>query len=267
MDRKTVLITGGAMGQGRQHALKYAEEGYDIIVGDMLDPESPKFKEMIEMVEEKGASVYAQKCNIASSEDMEALFKGAWDKFGRIDVVIANAGTICYGLTWEHTDEDVQRVMDVNVIGTWRTNKLAVQYMLKQGDGRIINISSTAGLRGSSYIVAYTMSKYGVIGLTKTVAKELQDMGSTITVNAICPTKVETPMCESPAYLDYMNKLTHNHFTNAEEMYRILSEKRNGLAAFLKPEEVSNMCFWMGNSSEAKKMNGQAIPFEMGVTL
>lgn len=131
-ERKVVLITGGAMGQGRAHAYKYAENGFDVVLADMQEPTSEAFKETIAHCKSIGAKVLAVKANITSTEDMENLFKSAWDTFGRIDVVIANAGVINFAYTWELTDEQVEKVININLIGTWRTDKYAAQYMLKQ---------------------------------------------------------------------------------------------------------------------------------------
>ena len=191
-ERKVVLITGGAMGQGRAHAYKYAENGFDVVLADMQEPTSEAFKETIAHCKSIGAKVLAVRANITSTEDMENLFKSAWDTFGRIDVVIANAGVINFAYTWELTDEQVEKVININLIGTWRTDKYAAQYMLKQGFGRIINISSTSGLYGTPKLATYCMSKWGILGLTKTLAKEVGSKG--IIVNALCPTKVKTPI-------------------------------------------------------------------------
>ena len=130
--KKVVLITGGAMGQGRAHAVKYAENGFNVVLADMLDPDDSRFKETIKTLNDMGAEVLAMKANITSTPDMEKLFAAAWEKFGRLDVVIANAGVINFGYTWELTDEQVEKVLSIDLEGTWRTDKYAVQYMLKQ---------------------------------------------------------------------------------------------------------------------------------------
>ena len=142
MERKVVAITGGAQGQGRLHAVKFAQNGYDVALGDMQDPASPQFAGTIAELEGMGAKVYAARCDVTSPEEMEAFFAGLWEKFGRLDVAIANAGIMTFGLTWELTDKQVQQMIDINLIGAWRTDKEAVKLMLKQGFGRIINISS-----------------------------------------------------------------------------------------------------------------------------
>lgn len=150
----------------------------------------------------------AVKANICSTPDMEKLFASAWERFGRLDVVIANAGVINFGYTWELTDEQVEKVINIDLIGTWRTDKYAAQYMIRQGFGRIINISSTSGLYGTPKLATYCMAKWGVLGLTKTLAKEAGGKG--IIVNALCPTKVKTPMCETQSYVEFINESTGN---------------------------------------------------------
>ena len=149
MERKVVLITGGAMGQGKAHALKFAQNGFDVVLADMQDPEGETFKETVAEIEATGAKALAVKCNICSDEDMQNLFAKAWETFGRLDVVIANAGVINFGYTWELTDAQVEKVINIDLIGTWRTDKYAALYMRKQGFGRIINISSTSGMYGT----------------------------------------------------------------------------------------------------------------------
>lgn len=253
-NKKVVLITGGAMGQGRAHAYKYAKNGFDVVLADMLEPENETFQETIQECQNLGAEVLAMRCNITSTLDMEALFAKAWEKFGRLDVVIANAGIINFGYTWELTDQQVEKVMDINLIGTWRTNKYAAQYMLKQGFGRIINISSTSGLYGTPKLATYCMSKWGILGLTKTLAKEVGPKG--IIVNALCPTKVKTPMCETMEYVQFINDLTGKNFQSVEEMY-------NGVP-FLEVEDIASMVYWLGTSREAGKFNGREVPLDLG---
>ena len=251
-EKKAVLITGGAMGQGRAHAYKYAENGFDVILGDMQEPESEAFQETIRECERRGADVLAMKCNVTSTVDMERLFSEAWKRFGRLDVVIANAGVINFGYTWELTDAQVEKVININLIGTWRTDKYAAQYMLKQGFGRIINISSTSGLYGTPKLATYC--KWGILGLTKTLAKEVGPKG--IIVNALCPTKVKTPMCETMEYVQFINDLTGKNFQSVEEMYAGVP--------FLEVEDISSMVYWLGTSREAGKFNGREVALDLG---
>lgn len=263
--RKVVLITGAAQGQGKNHALYFAQRGYDIVLGDYLNPSSDVFARTIEELKQLGAEVVACKCDITSDEELKNLFFQGWEKFGRLDAVIANAGIINFGKTWELSDEEVDKVVDVNLKGTWRTNKYAARYMLKQGFGRIINISSTSGLRGTPYLATYCMSKWGIIGLTKTLALELKSSG--IMVNALCPTKVKTPMCETPEYIQFINDITGEKFENASEMYQKLDGKNKGSVAFLDVEEISSMCYWLADSKEAGKFTGREIALDLGTLL
>ena len=167
---------------------------------------------------------------------------------------VANAGVINFGNTWELTDEQVEKVINIDLIGTWRTNKYAVQYMLKQGFGRIINIASTSGLYGTPKLATYCMAKWGVLGLTKTLAKEVGSKG--IIVNALCPTKVKTPMCETMEYVQFINELTGKNFKDYKEMY--------AGGPFLDVEDISDMVYWMGTSRAAGKFNGRDVALDLG---
>lgn len=116
MERKVVLITGGAMGQGRSHALKFAENGFDVVLADMQEPESQVFSETVKEIEALGVRTLAVRCNITNDSDMKNLFEKTWETFGRLDVVVANAGVINFGYTWELTDEQVQKVIDIDLL-------------------------------------------------------------------------------------------------------------------------------------------------------
>ena len=254
MERKVVLITGGAMGQGKSHALKFAENDFDVVLADMQDPEGETFKQTVAEIEAAGARALAVRANITSDEDMQNLFEKAWQTFGRIDVVVANAGVINFGYTWELTDAQVQKVIDIDLIGTWRTDKYAALYMRKQGFGRIINISSTSGMYGTPKLATYCMAKWGVRGLTKTLAQELKGTG--IVVNTVCPTKVKTPMCETDSYVQFINDLTGKNFANWQEMY-------DGVP-FLEVADISDMVYWLGTSRAAGKFSGRDLGLDLG---
>ena len=253
MERKVVLITGGAMGQGKSHALKFAENGFDVVLADMQDTEGETFKQTVAEIEAAGAKALAVRANITSDEDMQNLFEKAWKTFGRIDVVVANAGVINFGYTWELTDAQVQKVIDIDLIGTWRTDKYAALYMRKQGFGRIINISSTSGMYGTPKLATYCMAKWGVRGLTKTLAQELKGTG--IVVNTVCPIKVKTPMCETDSYVQFINDLTGKNFANWQEMY-------DGVP-FLEVADISDMVYWLGNT-RAAEFSGRDLGLDLG---
>ena len=151
-------------------------------------------------------------------------------------------------------EEDFDSVLNVNLKGTFNTIRHSARQMLRQKSGKIINISSTSGLYGTPKLATYCMSKWGIIGLTRTLAKEVGSKG--IIVNALCPTKVKTPMCETMDYVEFINELTGNNFTSVEEMYAGVP--------FLDVEDITDMVYWMGTSREAGKFNGRDIPLDLG---
>lgn len=263
--KKVVLITGGAMGQGRTHAAAFAKTGYNVVLLDMLEPTAPVFAETIALAEAEGAKVLALKADITSTPEMEAAFAKAWETFGRLDVVIANAGIINFGLTWELPDEQVEKALAVNLEGTWRTDKYAAIYMRKQGYGRIINISSVSGLKGTAQLATYCMTKFGIIGLTKTLALELQSEGLPIYCNVVCPTKVRTPMCETDVYVNFVNTTMGKNFANWQEMFE--DEKKPGGLKFLNPEDITDMVLWLAESDAATKFNGREVVIDRGAML
>ena len=254
MDRKVVLITGGAMGQGKSHALKFAENGFDVVLADMQDPEGEVFKQTVAEIEATGAKALAVRANVCSDDDMKALFEKAWETFGRLDVVGANAGVINFGYTWELTDAQVQKVIDIDLIGTWRTDKYAALYMRMQGLGSIINNTSTSGMYGTPKLATYCMAKWGVRGLTKTLAQELKGTG--IVVNPVCPTRVKPPLCETGRYVQLINDLTGKHFANRQEM--------NDGVPFLDVADISDMVYWLGTSLAAGKFSGRDLGLDLG---
>ena len=197
----------------------------------MQDPEGDVFKSTVAEIEKLGAKALAVKCNVTSDDDMKATFEKAWDTFGRLDVVVANAGVINFGYTWELTDAQVQKVIDIDLIGTWRTDKY-----------------------GTPQLATYCMAKWGVRGLTKTLAQELKGTG--IVVNTVCPTKVKTPMCETQNYVDFINDLTGKHFKDWQEMYDSVP--------FLDVEDISDMVFWLGTSRAAGKFSGRDLGLDLG---
>ena len=264
-DKKVVLITGGAMGQGQTHAVEFAKKGYACVLLDMLDPSDECFAKTIQLVKDEGAEVLPLKTNICSTEEMEAAFEKAWNTYGRLDVVVANAGIINFNYTWDLTDSEVEKTLAVNLEGTWRTDKYAALYMRKQGYGRIINISSVSGLKGTAQLATYCMTKFGIIGLTKTLALELQSEGLPIYCNVVCPTKVRTPMCETKQYVDFVNSTMGKNFANWQEMFD--DEKNPGGIKFLNPIDSTKMVLWLAESDEATKFNGREVVIDMGAML
>lgn len=262
---KTVVITGGAQGQGLSHALMFARAGYQVVIGDILPLKDERVVSAGAGIREAGGQALAVVCDVCSPGQVEDMFAKAAKAFGTIDVVISNAGIMTFGRTWELTEEKVMQTLDINLMGTWRVNKEAVKYMMKQRSGRIINISSTAGLKGTPSLGHYTMSKFGVVGLTKTLAKEVAAMG--ITVNVICPTMVKTPMTQRPEFLEYLSGMKGKTYASFEEADADMSRGRAMGIAFIQPGDVSRMAYWLASSEEARLITGAALPLDAGSML
>ena len=137
---KTVVITGAAQGQGLSHAIAFGKLGYNVVIGDIFESSHPLMETAVEKVKAEGANVIAVQCDVTNPLQVENMFAEAVSAFETIDVVISNAGIMTFGATWELSEETVKKTIDINLLGTWRVNKEAAKYMMKQGSGRIINI-------------------------------------------------------------------------------------------------------------------------------
>lgn len=182
-ERKTALITGGSRGIGKEVAMTFAENGYDIIlnyVSDKTDIEAIK-KEF----EPKGIKVLLIKADVSKAEEVEEMVKKAIESFGRIDVLVNNAGITKDNLLMRMSEEEFDKVIEINLKGTYLMTKAVTKFMMKQRKGSIINLSSVVGVAGNSGQCNYAASKAGVIGFTKSVAKELASRN--IRANAVAP--------------------------------------------------------------------------------
>jgi NAD(P)-dependent dehydrogenase (short-subunit alcohol dehydrogenase family) len=265
-EKKVVVITGGAKGMGRVHAEYFAKEGYAVVLGDLDDPDEPGslFRETIEAIKKSGVECLGIHCNVCLYSDVANLVAQAAEHFGHIDVVIANAGVIDFGMTWELEEEQVLQLININLVGAWRTDKAAVIQMLRQKSGKIINISSTAGLKASPNLASYAMSKWGIIGLTKTLAKEVASYG--INVNAICPTLVRTTMTEDRKFIGHVRQISGKNITTFNEADAAMALHHPLHKGFLAPEDISNACLWLA-SKQAKFLTGTVIPIDAGSLL
>ncbi len=189
-NRKVALITGGSRGIGRAAALRLARMGMDIVFSYCSGKEAAE--ETAAACEAQGVKALAVQANGAVLEDCDRLVKEAMDFGGRIDVLVNNAGITRDSLLIRMTDQQFQQVIDTNLTGVFYMLRSVSKIMLKQKYGRIINISSVAGVMGNAGQVNYSASKAGVIGMTKALARELASRK--ITVNAVAPGMIETDM-------------------------------------------------------------------------
>jgi 3alpha(or 20beta)-hydroxysteroid dehydrogenase len=191
MDRlkgKVALVTGGARGMGKSHVRTFAAEGASVVLGDVLDGS-------------RVASTLDNCCyvphDVTRAEDWTAAVGVALERFGRLDILVNNAGILAHQPISEMSEEDFRRVLDVNLIGTWLGIKAVIEPMRSAGGGSIVNISSIEGFTGAAGLSAYSASKFGVRGVTRSAAQELGRYG--IRVNSVHPGGVMTRMAIASA--------------------------------------------------------------------
>lgn len=240
---KVALITGATRGIGKQIAITLAKEGFDIAVNYRTANDS--LNETIKEIESYGVRCIGVQGDVSAFEDCENMTKQVIEKFERIDVLVNNAGITKDMLFIRMKEEDFKQVIDVNLMGTFNMTKNVSQYMVKQRSGRIINISSIVGIDGNAGQANYSASKAGIIGLTKSLAKELA--GRNILVNAIAPGFIET---------DMTSVLKDDVKTN---ILNSIPLKREG-----KPEEVANVVKFLA-SDDSSYITGQVISVDGGM--
>ncbi|MBQ4231786.1 MAG: 3-oxoacyl-[Lachnospiraceae bacterium] len=190
LEGKTAIVTGGARGIGRAISVKLASEGANVVICDLVINEVAE--ETVKLLEEQGVKAAAIAANVTLPEDCENLFKQATEQFGAVDILVNNAGVTRDNLIMRMKEEEFDLVISTNLKGTYNMMKAATRPMMKARYGRIVNISSVVGIYGNAGQVNYSASKAGVIGMTKSLAKELA--ARHITVNAIAPGMIETDM-------------------------------------------------------------------------
>ncbi len=249
LDKKVAIITGGARGIGRQIALTFAREGADIIVADVLDME-PVAGEVKEM----GRQALTVKTDISKKEEVADLVEKVIAHFGRVDILVNNAGVTRRATVLEMTEEDWDRVLDINLKGVFLCTQAVAKHMVQRKYGKIVNLASIAGLVGAALpwiAVNYSVSKAGVIRFTKSCSKELGPYG--INVNAIAPGLV----------------LTEIHFTSrsAEEAQDFRDEevKAMPIGRAGTPQDIANIALFL-SSDESSLITGQTIVADGGRT-
>jgi len=191
-DRKVAIVTGGGQGIGRAIALDFAEAGIDVVIADInLEAAETAAAEAAAA----GSVPLAFELNVADAGNVEAFVEKVSEKYGRIDYLINNAGITRDALMMRMADDAWQSVIDINLTGTYLCSKAVIRVMMKQRDGRIVNISSVVGAMGNAGQTNYAASKAGVVGFTKSLAREVAARG--ITVNAVAPGFIQTAMTEA----------------------------------------------------------------------
>ena len=239
---KVALVTGAAQGIGKAVALLLARNGADLIVSDI---NLEKAEETAKEIQAIGRKAMAIKVDVANLGDVEQMVEAVLGRFGHIDILINNAGITRDRLVLRMTEEDWDAVLNINLKGTFHCTKAVIRHMSKQRSGKIVNIASVVGEMGNAGQANYSASKAGVIGFTKTIAREFAQRG--INVNAIAPGYIETPMTES---LPEKAK---------EELKRIIPMERLG-----RPEDVAEAVLFLV-SEASSYITGQVLNVNGGI--
>ncbi|OKZ65460.1 MAG: 3-oxoacyl-[acyl-carrier-protein] reductase [Clostridium sp. 28_12] len=244
-ERKVVFVTGGSRGIGKAIALKYAQNGYNVIINYVSD--KTNVEELQKEFTKLNVECLIEKADVSKSEEVEKIVKKAIEKFNKIDVLVNNAGITRDGLLMRMKEEDFDKVIEINLKGTFLVTKSVIPYMLKKRDGKIINLASVVGVTGNAGQCNYSASKAGIIGFTKSIAKELASRN--IRANAIAPGFIDTDMTSilSDEVKDSINVQ--------------IPMKRMGTT-----QEIANVAYFLG-CEESSYITGQVINIDGGMVM
>jgi NAD(P)-dependent dehydrogenase (short-subunit alcohol dehydrogenase family) len=248
-ENKICLVTGAGSGIGAATALAFAKEGATVVAADVNEH---AVKEIAECIEANGGKAIALKVDISNRNDVINMIAKTIETFASLDCAVN-----CAGIAGRHTlavheypEEDWINMININLIGTYSCVKEQINQMLQNGGGNIVNVSSAAGLIAQPFNSPYAASKFGVVGLTRTAAKEYATQN--IRINAVCPTAIETPMI-----MEGRRKLAYNpEALEAAKNYQAM--KRMG-----QPEEVADVILWLC-SAHSSFITGHAMPVDGG---
>jgi 3-oxoacyl-[acyl-carrier protein] reductase len=244
LEGKSAIVTGGSQGIGTAASLMLAEEGANVCLTYRKHEEEARAVKA--RIEEMGRRAICVKCDIAAFAEAEAVVKAAVEAFGRLDILVNNAGMNWDGVCWKMSEEQWDRVLEVNLKGYFNFTRHAAPLFKEQKYGRIINVTSINGLRGKFGQTNYSASKAGIIGYTKAVAKELGAFG--VTVNAVAPGLIETAMLKTSEARDKIIEMA---------MAEIVL-KRVG-----QPEDLANLIAFLA-SDKARHITGEVIKVDGG---
>ncbi|HEX9834668.1 MAG TPA: mycofactocin-coupled SDR family oxidoreductase [Mycobacterium sp.] len=261
---KVAYVTGAARGQGRSHCVRLARAGADIVAIDACGPVAEHngyppalpedLAETVSLVEGEGRKIRTEEVDVRDLDGQQRVVCDAIEQFGRLDIVVANAGVLNWGRLWEISAQQWQDVIDINLTGVWNTIKAVVPAMIEAGNGgSIINISSAAGIKAVPGGGHYCASKFGVVALTNSLAIELGEFG--IRVNSVHPYGTDTPM------------------GNDASMWQMFADHPNFIHSFspgalptdslADPDLVSDIVVWLASDSSALVTAAQ-IPADKG---
>ena len=274
LDGRVAFVTGAARGQGRAYAVRLAREGAHVIASDICGPVSgtipyvsatpEDLQETVRLVEAEGRKILARQVDIRDDAALRGLVADGVEQFGRLDILVANAGVLSWGRLWEITDEQWNAVIDVNLTGTWRTLRAVIPAMIEAGNGgSIVIVSSSAGLKATPGNGHYAASKHGLTSMTNTLALELGEYS--IRVNSIHPYSIATPMIQNNAMLEVLGAHPSYLHSFAPMPYQPPA-KDNGAkrSDFMSPEEAADVVAWLAGDSSGL-LSGSQISVDRGV--
>jgi len=245
LEGKVALVTGASRGIGREIALEFAREGADVVVN--YAGSEAKAKEVAEEIQAMGRNALIYQCNVAISEEVQNMVKDTIEHFGKLDILVNNAGITRDNLLMRMKDDEWDDVINTNLKSVFLTTKAVTRQMMKQRSGKIINVASIVAISGNPGQANYVAAKSGVIGLTKTTAKELASRG--INTNAIAPGFITTDMTD---------KLPED--LKAEMLKQI------PLARLGQPQEVAKVALFLA-SDDSNYVTGQTIHVDGGMVM
>jgi 3-oxoacyl-[acyl-carrier protein] reductase len=244
LDGQVAVVTGASRGIGRAVAIALAAAGAQVVVNYARS--SSAADEVVAVIEAAGGSAIALQADVSMTDQVDALINGTMEKFGRIDILVNNAGITRDTLLLRMKLEDWQAVIDLNLTGVFLCTRAVAKIMLKQRSGRIINIASVAGQMGNPGQANYSAAKAGVIGFTKTVAKEIASRG--VTVNAVAPGFIETDMT--------------GDLPNPQDILKFIP-----LGRFGQPEDIAGMVKFLAADPAAAYITGQVFNVDGGMVM
>ncbi|MGM0718621.1 MAG: mycofactocin-coupled SDR family oxidoreductase [Halobacteriota archaeon] len=264
---QVAFVTGAAHGQGRSHAQHYAKHGADVVVTDInqnVDTvpydlgTSGELEETAGLVEEEGQEALAIEMDVRDEAQVESAVEEAIDHFGRIDVLANNAGIVTVSDATELDEAMWDEVIDTNLKGVWLCAKHVGQHFIDRGDGgKIVTTTSQAGLTGNPGIVHYVASKWGVVGITKTLALELAEYD--VNVNAVAPSVVNSPMV--PGMIEAYGEEALSSIGEVAGPMNIFTPEEPGI----DPRYISEAYMWL-SSDAARYVTGIVLPVDTGHT-
>ena len=261
---KVAYVTGAARGQGRSHCVRLARAGAQIVAidacGPVADhngypPSRPEdLAETVRLVEGEGRKILADHVDVRDADGQQRMVADAIEQFGRLDIVVANAGVLNWGRVWEISAEQWQQTLDTNLTGLFNTVKAVVPPMIRAGNGgSIITISSAAGIKAVPGCGHYCASKFGVVGLTNSLAVELGEFG--IRVNSVHPYGTDTPMGNDLSMYQVLQD--HPHYIHSFSPGALPTE------SLVDPDQISDVIVWLASDASALLTAAQ-VPVDKG---